>query len=164
MIPSARCNARAGTVAVEFAMVASAFVLGTVMLLEAVMQVLAATALDAGAREASRFGITGQTAPAGMSPAPATREDALRRIVLQRSGGLLQDINLRMSVEAAPSLGGFAQPQQVSAGAGASAQVARYTLTYDKAFLTAFAAAVVGRPALRHTSVALVRNEPFAIQ
>jgi hypothetical protein len=159
-----RRPARAGTVAVEFAMVASAFVLGSILVMEAAMQLLASTALDAGAREASRFGITGQTAPPGMSPPPATREDALRRIVLQRAGGLLKDEHLRMTVEAAASFSALGTPEQVQPGAGGSGQVARYTLMYDQSFVTGFAAALVGRPALRHSSVALVRNEPFAIQ
>lgn len=153
---------RRGSIILEFALTAP-LLMGLMMtVLEGAWQALTAATLDVGAREASRFGATGAAAPEWLPPpAPATREEAVRRVVLWFGPHVLhQDrLSVRVTSYAGPAAMGSATPGQ--SGVGAAGETVLYELTYQQPFLSPFPALVLGRNSLDHTSRMIVRNEPF---
>src|SRR5690242_1118362 len=75
-----------GASGIEFALIATPLVLTVIGMIEVAMILFADVLLEGGVRDAARFGITGQT-PAGM-----TREAMIRKIIGQRTIGLI-DMN-----------------------------------------------------------------------
>lgn len=151
----------AGGTALEFAVVASALIALTLLVLETGWQLAIGAALDYGARAASRFGITGAAAPPGMTPVPASRADALRAVVIQAAGGLLLDSRLTLNETSYASFGAIGTPQAGTPGAGTGGQIVEYNLSYTQPFLTGLAAAVTGSASVVHTASVIVVNEPF---
>ncbi|HWT10570.1 MAG TPA: TadE family protein [Roseomonas sp.] len=153
---------RRGSIILEFALTAPLLIGLTMTVLEGAWQALTAATLDIGAREASRFGATGAAAPDWLPPpAPATREEAVRRVVLWYGPHVLhQDrLSVRVTAYAGPAALGAPAPGQ--AGAGAAGQTVLYELSYQQPFLSPFPALLLGRNSLDHTSRMIVRNEPF---
>jgi TadE-like protein len=76
---SARVKARStsGAAALEFALVGLAFMSLAMLTMETGWQLMIDSALVAGARAASRFGSTGQTVAAGITPAPPDRASSI---------------------------------------------------------------------------------------
>lgn len=152
---------RRGHVIVEFALVAPMIALLLLATVEAGIQFGTGLLLDSAARDASRFGVTGATAPPGMANPPADRMLAIRRIVLDRGAGMFRDERLSLSVTAFGSFAALAQPANGVAGAGNRGDVVLYELRYRQPVLTPLPALALGRAEFTHVATALVRNEPF---
>jgi hypothetical protein len=157
-----RRRAGRGSIALEFALTGPLLMALMMTVLEGAWQALTAATLDIGAREASRFGATGAAAPDWLPPpAPASREEAVRRVVLWFGPHVLNADRLSITVAA------FADPQQLGipgqgqAGAGGAGATVLYELAYEQPFLTPFPALLLGRGAIPHRSRMVVRNEPF---
>jgi len=151
---------RSAATAVEFAAISVVFLTLVVILIETSVQLLTHSLLEYGVREASRFGVTGQAFPASMSAnPPATREDAITDIIAKCGLGLIKQSNLTVTVTSYPNFNAGATG---AAGAGGAGAIVRYQAVYMQPFLTSLAAAIVGRPAIRHTVTMYVQNEPFS--
>jgi hypothetical protein len=160
----ARLACRRGTTAMEFGLVAPMLVLLLLSMVEAGVQFGTGLLLDSAARDASRFGVTGATAPAGMANPPSDRTAAIRRIVLDRGAGLLRDDRLAMTIR---SFTGFDQVGQDGAGTdgpGGRGAVVLYELRYTQPVLTPLPSAAFGAREFIHVATAVVRNEPFPAQ
>jgi hypothetical protein len=150
--------------AIEFGMVGPLMAVLVLATIEAGIQAGIGLLLDSAARDASRFGVTGATAPPGMIDPPADRAAAIRRVVLDRGAGLLADERLQITTT---SFGRFEEIGQQGAGVagpGARGEVVLYELTYTQPVLTGVPALVFGRSSFTHVATALVRNEPFPAQ
>jgi len=155
-------QARRGTSIIEFAVVAGAFVALVLLTCEVSYQVTIDLALNFGARAASRFGMTGATAPAGMSPPPASRGAALQQIVINATGGLLQLSRLALVETAYPTVSYFVTSTAGSAGAGGPTQIVQYSLTYTQPYLTGIPALIMGQSFIAHHATVVVLNEPYS--
>jgi len=157
-----RPTARRGSIILEFALTAPVLMALMMTVLEGAWQALTAATLDIGAREASRFGSTGALAPDWLPPpAPTTREDAVRRVVLWFGPHVLNADHLTLRVTAYAGPAALASPTPGQAGAGAAGETVLYELTYQQPFLSPLPALLLGRTSLDHTSRMIVRNEPF---
>jgi hypothetical protein len=152
---------KAGAASVEFAIVGAAFVSLMLLAMEAGWQIVTDAALGAGARAASRFGTTGATAPAGMTPPPTSRTDSITQLVIQNSGGLLQASQLTIAETSYPSFASIGISGTGSPGPGKGDQVVQYTFVYTQPYLTPIAIAITGSQQLVHTVAVTVLNEPF---
>jgi hypothetical protein len=153
---------RRGSILIEFALTGPLLFALMMTVLEGAWQALTAATLDIGAREASRFGATGAAAPDWLpAPAPATREDAVRRIILHFGPYILHADRLSLGVIAFAGPGTLGAREQGQAGAGGAGETVLYELTYDQPFLSPFPAMVLGRTVIEHRSRMIVRNEPF---
>jgi hypothetical protein len=155
-------RSRRGTVAVEFALIGPALLALSLIVLEGAWQALTGATLDIAAREASRFGATGAAAPDWLPPpAPASREEAVRRVVLHFGGRVIQPDRLTLSLQSYASTATIGQPDAGVPGAGGAGETVVYTLDYTQPFLSPLAAPVLGRADIVHRSTFIVRNEPF---
>ncbi|CAH0139891.1 TadE/TadG family type IV pilus assembly protein [Roseomonas sp. CECT 9278] len=153
---------RRGTVLLEFALVGPMLFALMMTVLEGAWQALTAATLDIGAREASRFGSTGQAMPDWLPPpAPTSREEAVRRVVLHFGPYVLHQDRLSVTVTAFAGPQDLASPGAARAGAGGASETVLYDLAYQQPFLSPFPAMVLGRESLEHRSRMIVRNEPF---
>lgn len=152
---------RRGSILLEFTLIAPVLMGLMMTVLEGAWQALTAATLDIGAREASRFGATGATAPSWLPPpAPASREEAVRRVVLWFGPHVLHPDRLSIRVMAYAGPAAMAGPAS-QAGAGAAGETVLYELNYQQPFLSPFPALLLGRGSLDHSSRMIVRNEPF---
>ncbi|MDF1584857.1 TadE family protein [Marinimicrococcus flavescens] len=152
---------RRGTVALEFAIVGSALLLVILGIIEFALQSAVGALVESAGREASRFGITGALVPQriGGSP-PESREEAIRRIVLERGAGFLKADRLTIRLEAFDSMAAAAEPGSGTRGAGEAGQVVIYELNYKQPLLVdAFIPILKIGELLHHTTV-IVKNEP----
>lgn len=178
---------RRGSAAIEFAIVASAFLALLMAVIETGYQFAVGAALDHGAREASRFAAGGlldtgtdppPPPPGETAAAAAARREAVRAnrwaevqdLVVASSGILLDRTRLSLRAEnynegaigaAFPAAG---TAQGIAPGdndPGASGQVVFYALTYRQPLLTPFARATLGRSEIEHSVTLVLKNEPF---
>jgi Flp pilus assembly pilin Flp len=159
-----RRRSEGGNAAVEFGLVAPMLVLLLVGMVEAGVQFGTGLLLDSAARDASRFGVTGATAPAGMQNPPSDRTATIRRIVLERGAGMFRDDRLSMTITSFGSFAAIDDPQAGTAGPGARGEVVLYELRYTQPVLTPLPQAALGASAFLHVATAIVRNEPFPAQ
>jgi len=156
-----RPRGTSGAVAIEFAIVGLAFISLLLLTMETGWQLLIDSALGAGARAASRFGSTGTTVAAGVTPPPPDRNTSIQDLVIQNSGNLLLPSRLRITEASyanfAAVSGGGGTP-----GPGNASQVVQYTFTYTQPYLTPMAAAITGQQNLIHSVQVTVLNEPFS--
>ncbi len=149
-----------GAVAIEFAMVGLAFISLLLLAVETGWQLMIDSALGAGARAASRFGSTGTTVAAGITPPPPDRNSSITGLVLQSSGGLLLASRLQFTAASyatfAAVTGGGGTP-----GPGTANQVVQYVFTYTQPYLTPIATAITGNQEMIHSVQVTVLNEPF---
>lgn len=147
---------RRGSILLEFALTGPMLLALTMTVVEGAWQALTAATLDIGAREASRFGATGAAAPEWLPPpAPATREEAIRRVVLWFGPHVLHQERLSIRITA-HGAGAAGQP-----GAGGAGEMVLYELAYEQPFLSPLPALLLGRASLEHSTRMIVRNEPF---
>ncbi len=154
-----KARSTSGAAAIEFALVGLAFMSLLMLTLETGWQLMIDSALGAGARAASRFGSTGQTVAAGITPPPPDRNSSIVSLVVQSSGGLLQADRLQFTAASYPNVaavaGGHGTP-----GPGAASEVVQYTFTYTQPYLTPIAAAITGNQQMIHSVEVIVLNEP----
>ena len=149
-----------GAASIEFAIVGLVFLSLLMLAMDAGWQLVINSALGVGARAAARFGTTGVTVAAGITPAPTES----RRLDC-RSG----DRELRQSVAGRPlanlqtSYANFAAVGGAggTAGPGSAGQVVLYTFTYTQPYLTPIAMTITGASQVVHTLQLVVLNEPF---
>lgn len=149
-----------GAVALEFAIVGSALVTMFLLALEVGWQVAIDAALNAGARAASRFGSTGTTVAAGITPAPTDRNASIEQLTIVTSGGLLLPSRLQINEMSYASFAALSSGAG-TAGPGDASQVVRYSFTYTQPYLTPIAAAITGQSQIVHSVTITVLNEPF---
>jgi len=150
-----------GAVAVEFALVGMVFVSLLLLAMETGWQLLVNSALNAGARAASRFGSTGTTVASGIDPPPATRSDSIQDVLIQSSGGLLSANRLQIAEASYATFAALEAHGASTVGPGVASQVVQYTFTYTQPYLTPIAAAITGQQHMIHSVQVTVLNEPF---
>ena len=178
-------TARDGTAAIELALGFLTFVTMVIGIIEMAMLMLVNVLVEGGLRDASRFGITGQT-PAGIS-----REATIIDMVAQSTLGLVQldpaditfliyptfddigapepfvDANGNGDFDAGESFtdingNGQWDPDMGAAGLGGPGDIVVYRVTYDWAFLTTLIGGLISDDGtIRLTASIAVRNEPF---
>lgn len=167
MIALTRRRARGGATAVEFAVTAGVFCLLVLLVVETAYHAAVGAALDYGARDAARYGATGQTTDPNR---PQQRMDDIIERVLQKTRPILRFEHLTVTTESfsAPANNPAGPFTQIGAGQPGSAgdpgdafAIVRYQLTYRQPLLTPFARILLGRSELVHTTVLIVKNEPF---
>jgi len=149
---------RRGAGAVEFAIVASAFLTLLLLILEVAWQVAIAAGLDHGARQATRWVATGQAPPEGWST-----ESELRRRIVSASGLPLEPARLGVLAESFANPGALLTPGAAMPGLGGAEQVVRYRITYASPALTPIARGLLPAGELLHTLSVIVRNEPYVV-
>lgn len=152
-------RARAGVVAIEFALIGLILISVVVVAFEATLQLVAEATLTYGTRVAARFGITGAPYPPGMaSNPPSSRSVAITDIILQASGGFLNPSSLQVQLTNYPAMppAGSGTP-----GPGGPGNAVRYQATYMQPFATGLAQSLFGEPGLQHSVVLWVVNEPY---
>jgi hypothetical protein len=173
-----------GVTAIEFAMIAPVLILLTLGTVDVGYTLTVKRLLEASAREASRFGITGSV------PDDQTREAEIRDIVERTL--IAPDVaqRLTVTVRAYKSFDNIGQPEPFDdtnangvrdpgepytdvngngswdsdmgvPAAGGSGDVVVYTLTYPQPVLVPFMARIYGNDTITHRARAVVRNEPF---
>ena len=152
---------RSGAVAVEFAIVASVLVSLLMLAMETGWQLVIELALGAGARAASRFGSTGTTIAAGITPPPPDRNTSILQTAILHSGNLLQASRLQISEASYASFSAACGGGGSTPGPGIGTQVVCYTFTYTQPYLTPIAAAITGDLSMVHSVAVTVLNEPF---
>ncbi len=172
-----------GNVIIEFALIAPVFLgmLGAVMEFSGIMFVQ--TILEGGAREASRYGITGS------QPEGVTREEMILEIIEGNTYGILDMAELDMETLVYESFGSVGQPEPFTdengngeyddgepytdvngsggwdddmgaAGLGGPGDVVVYRLSYDWNIMIPLFEPIFGETVTLQANVA-VRNEPF---
>lgn len=147
-----------GTATIEYAFLAPVLFILAIATFETVMFLSVKTLIDAGAREASRFGLTGEQVP-GM-----TREARIRQIVEQKAGPLVNPAALSVEITSYNSfdeLINAGAPDPGIAGAGVGQQVVVYEVSYLQPVMTPFLNKVTGLSNLLQHARVVVQNEPF---
>jgi Flp pilus assembly protein TadG len=151
---------RSGAASVEFAIVGLVFITLVLLAVETAWQMLIESALGAGARAAARFGSTGTTVAAGITPPPPDRNTSILDLVTTASGGLLLASRLQIAEASYANFAAVAGGGGTS-GPGTAGQVVQYTFAYSQPYLTPFAVAITGQQQFIHTVRVTVLNEPF---
>lgn len=150
---------RRGATAVEFAVVASVFLVLVFLTLDATWAMAVELAMNDAVQEASRLGSLGTL------PAKGSREDSIKAAMVTQASGLLISDNLTVTMQSYGSIynyGHHAADAIQTAGAGSSRQLVQYVVAYTQPLLTPFAAMVLGgRTSLIHNASIMVQNEPF---
>lgn len=156
------CLGTRGTSTLEFAVVGAVFISLVLFTMEVCWQMTIDLALNYGARAASRFGMTGAPVPAGMTPGPSSRSDAILRLVVGSTGGILLAGRLQLNETAYPSFAAVGIATSATPGAGGPGQIVRYSLSYSQPFITLMPSLFVGSSAAVHHATVVVLNEPYA--
>ena len=156
-----KVRATSGAVAIEFAIVGLVFTTLLLLAMETAWQLVIDSALGAGARAAARFGSTGTTVAAGITPAPPDRATSITDVAIQSSGNLLLTSRLQISETSYNAFSTSCGGQGGIAGPGTASQVVCYTFTYQQPYLTPIAVAITGQQSLTHSAYVTVLNEPF---
>lgn len=102
-------NRQSGASAIEFALIAPIYTILLLVIIEVGLMLIVQNALDAGAREAARFAVTGGASP-GLN-----RDDAIRRKVLDTvedfGGGLVNRGLVRIRVAAYDEIENINRPE-----------------------------------------------------
>ena len=174
-----------GSPAIEFAFVAPVLFLMVVGTMELGMVLFVNILMEAGLRDAARYGVTGQVPPTG------SRESYIIEIVGRRTIGLVDMDKAHIHIITYPTFGDVGRGEEFvdgngnggydagetytdengngqydddvgQEGAGGSGQVVVYRIDYDWPIMTPLAAPVIGENGVfpLRASVA-VRNEPW---
>lgn len=172
-----------GKAIVEFALIAPIFLGIVLSILEFSGIMFVQTLLEGGAREASRYGLTGQQ-PEGIS-----REDMILQIVAENSFDIIDTDELQMETRVYGSFGDIGQPEPFTdengneaydagepftdsngnggwdddmgaAGLGGPGQVVVYRMSYDWPIMIPLFVPFFGDHITLQANIA-VRNEPF---
>ena len=173
-----------GVTAVEFALIAPVLILLTLGTIDVGYTLTVQRLLEASAREASRFGVTGR------DPDDLTRTATIRRIVERTLIGSDVAGRLAIDVRAYTSFDNVGRPEPFQdendngrrdpgetftdvngdgtwnpdmgvPTAGGAGDVVVYTLSYAQPVLVPFMAKFYGDATITHRARAVVRNEPF---
>jgi hypothetical protein len=177
-----------GVAAIEFAMLLPLLLLLTFGVIEMGMIMATMTSLEGGLKEASRYGITGQ------SPDDATRIEKIREVLAYHTISLVDMDEADFVVKTYPSFSGIGQPEpftdlngndvydlgepysdlnqngswsadQGIDGAGMGGEVVSYTVTVPWHILTPFAGELITKDGILPLAATIVvRNEPNLYQ
>jgi hypothetical protein len=155
-----------GATVMEFAIIAMPLLACIAFLIEGAFQLLTGAMLQYGLREATRFGITGLPYPPSMSSSPpASREEAIKQIIITASAGLINPSRLDIKLKAYSSFGDVGMAGKGTDGSAGGAQaVVLYQLSCYQPWLPGlanFAANATHLSGLQHTASAVVQNEKF---
>ena len=160
--PAILAKARDGATAVEFGLVALGFLTLLVMVIELSWQIATGAALDYGAREASRFAVTGSCTPPGVTVvSPTNRSGLIRAVVSQSTGNFIAASTLNISSAAYNSFGNYQNAANGTASGGLGGNTVAYTLSYAQPYLTGLAQSILGKASFTHVITIVVQNEPF---
>ena len=160
--PAILARARDGATAVEFALVAICSLTLLVMVMELSWQIATGAALDYGARQASRFAVTGSCTPPGVTVAsPTNRSGLIRAVVSQSTGNFIASNTLNISSTAYNSFGNYQNATNGTATAGQGSSTVAYTLSYAQPYLTGLAQLILSKTSFTHVITIVVQNEPF---
>ncbi len=149
--------AKDGIAAIEFALLAPAFILLLFGALEVMMIMFTLSLAEGGLREAARFGVTGQEVD------PDERQNKILQIVGNHTHGLIEisDANVTMTVY--PDFTGDDGGVEGTPGAGAANDVVFYRLNYEWQYMTPVFAVFAGMGnSLPLSATVAVRNEPYS--
>ena len=149
-------RSRRGAAALEFGLIAVVMVSFLVLSLELLWQFAAATELDYGVREATRFGITG-AASSIASGSPTCRSATIIWLVTYTTPLAPSQLSVSSS---SYTPGSNAVTPGTSGGAAGQTEV--YTFTYRQYFFTPIASAIYGQGYIDHNATTIIKNEPFA--
>lgn len=142
--------------AVEYALLAPAVILVTLGIFETMLLMSVGSLIDAGTREASRYGVTGVVLP------NITREARIAQIIEEKAGGLIDENALQVSITSYPSFDALINaPESGTPGAGGSEAVVVYDVTYPQQLITPYLANITGIDSVLQHSRVVVQNEPF---
>lgn len=148
--------AKDGVAALEFALIAPAFILLLFGSFEVLMIMFTLTLAEGGLREAARFGVTGQEVD------PVERQKKILKIVENHTHGLIEISNANVTMTVYPDFTGDDGGLEGTPGAGSSNDVVFYRLNYEWEYMTPVFAVFSG---LGHnlplSATVAVRNEPF---
>lgn len=193
-LPGLRRFARAqsGAAAIEFALALPPLILLIIGMFEVAVTMFVSTSVENGLREASRYGITGDT-PAGIS-----RQDQILAIIKANTFGMLDPDTTSITFMKYASFQDVGQPEPFVdtpapsplhngkydagenftdlngngkwdddrgiAGVGASGDVVRYKVDYQWQLMTPLLSDMLGDNGVFHMSASVVvRNEPYAV-
>ena len=148
---------RDGVAAVEFALIAPAFILLLFGALEVMMIMFTLSLAEGGLREAARFGVTGQELD------QVERQKKILRIVEDHTHGLIEVSEANVTMTIYPDFTGDDTGIEGTPGAGASNDVVFYQLNYEWEYMTPVFAVFAGLGnSLEMSATVAVRNEPYA--
>lgn len=172
-----------GVAAIEFAMVAPLLMLLTFGVIEMGMIMTTMVSLEGGLKEASRYGITGQ------SPDDQSRIEKIREVLAHHTIGLVDMDEAVFEMKVFPSFSNVGQMEPYSdsngngqhddgetwsdicpdetwgsmgcSGAGAGGEVVSYTVTVPWHIMTPFAGELIAKDGMLPLAASIVvRNEP----
>lgn len=175
---------RRGAALAEFALIAPVWVVVVFGVLEFALVAFVSVMMEAGVRDASRFGLTGADAPGGK-----TREVRIAEIVSDRTLGLVPVDHITVDVRTYETFAdiGLGEPftdidgnglydpgesftdlnangtrdaDRGTPGAGGSEDIVLYEVSVTWGYITPMISAIVGKEAVLRAALA-VRNEPF---
>lgn len=176
-----------GAAAVEFALAGSLVITTIIAIIEILVVIFVNILIEAGVREASRFGITG-------NEGSSTRAEEILNIVGQHTLGLvdMETATVTMMVyesfsaigqeedyiDDSPENGSYDEGEsytdtnengqwdddQGSPGVGGSEDIVLYKVEYDLPFITGILEPLVGKDSLRITAAIPVKNEPYEVE
>ncbi len=144
--------------AVEYALLAPAVILVTLGIFESMLLMSVGTLIDAGTREASRYGVTGVVIPG------LTREARVRQIIEETGGGLIDPAALQVSITTYASfdeLINAGDPDPGVPGAGGGEAVVVYDVLYPQPLFTPYLSNLTGIDSVTQHARVVVQNEPF---
>ena len=177
--------AREGATAIEFAVIAPVLFLVTFATIEMSLIMLTQGLMESATYNASRLGKTGYV------PGGTTREEAIREMIGQRAGELIDIDDIEISTRAYGSFSNISQPEPFTdsngngyfdpseiyvdsngngswdadmgaAGLGGAGDIVLYTITYPWQMMTPIMSDVIGNNGQMELSVrAVIKNEPF---
>ncbi|MGH6883894.1 TadE/TadG family type IV pilus assembly protein [Hypericibacter sp.] len=185
-------RAQSGSAALEFALALPPLILLIIGMFEVAVAMFVSTSVENGLREASRFGITGDT------PADMSRQDQILAIIEANSFGMLDPDTTSITFMKYASFQDVGQPEPFVdtpapspnhngkydigenytdingngkwdddrgiAGVGNSGEVVRYKVDYQWRLMTPLLSDVLGDNGVFHMSASVVvRNEPYAV-
>jgi Flp pilus assembly protein TadG len=180
-------HGRDGNALVEFALLAPAFVLMVIGIVELSLLFLGEVLLQGAVADASRFGLTGRSLDG------RTREEAIRQIVDEGTFGLIDTAQLRLDTLVYPSFDSIGKPEGFTdqngngtwdsgepftdvngngtwdadigaAGLGGPSDVVLYRVTAPWQMLTPLIRGIVPADGMLELEASLaIRNEPFPV-
>jgi TadE-like protein len=180
--PAGLARDAGGNAAVEFALLAPAFLLFMVGAFEVAMIIFVGSSLEAAVLSASRYGVTG-SAQGG-----ASREERIRAIIEERTFGFVDMEEATIRTLIYPSFGDIGRPEPLDdrngngrrdsgepftdingngtwdedmgrSGAGGPGDIVLYEVEYQTPGITTFMQPILGT--ITHRAAVAVRNEPF---
>jgi Flp pilus assembly protein TadG len=157
---------RSAHVAIEFAAIIPALILLIVFLVEGSVQLLTASVLQYGLRDATRFGVTGRAYPQSMSASPpASREAAITQIMATSGIGLINPSYLTVTLTSYANFASVGLASNATSGAGGPGAIVQYQVSYFQPWLFSWPAyppaVVTGLAGWQYKLTTVVQNEPF---